>query len=408
MSEYINNATQRRETLKRLIRDLHAGRPVEEVKREFAAQLGDASAAEIAELEQALIAEGLPETEIKLLCDVHVAVFRESLDTQTRPETVPGHPVFTFRAENLAVGRVLDGLREALHDYQELPMESTLARLRAQATKLREYEKHYLRKEHLLFPYLEKHNFYGPSSVMWAIHDDIRRWWKELEAQLTAEPVESTALEVLYGPLEKAIREMVYKEEAILFPNALERLTEEEWGAIRAQEAEIGYAYVLPGKQWQPRLDPRAAEQLTASSPAPTASTGLLTLATGALTLEQINLLLTTLPVDVTFVDERDEVRFYSQTRDRIFPRTPAVIGRKVQHCHPPESVHRVQQILDDFRAGTRDAAEFWIQMGGRFIHIRYFPLRDAAGAYRGTLEVTQDIAPLRALTGERRLLEEH
>lgn len=148
-------------------------------------------------------------------------------------------------------------------------------------------------------------------------------------------------------------------------------------------------------------MDPRAAE--ATATPAK-----LLPLETDALTLEQINLLLTTLPVDVTFVDEHDEVRFYSQTRDRIFPRTPAVIGRKVQHCHPPESVHRVQQILDDFRAGTRDAAEFWIQMGGRFIHIRYFPLRDAAGAYRGTLEVTQDIAPLRALTGERRLLEEH
>lgn len=406
MSEYINNATPRREILKRLIRDLHAGRPVDEVKREFAAQLGDASAAEIAELEQALIAEGLPETEIKLLCDVHVAVFRESLDTQARPETVPGHPVFTFRAENLAVGRILDGLREALHDYQELPMESTLAHLRAQVTKLREYEKHYLRKEHLLFPYLEKHNFYGPSAVMWAIHDDIRRWWKELEALLAAGPVENAPLATLYGSLEKAIREMIYKEEAILFPNALERLTEEEWGAIRAQEAEIGYAYVLPGKQWQPRLDPRAAEQGMASSPAPTPPPGLLPLDTGTLTLEQINLLLTTLPVDVTFVDEHDEVRFYSQTRDRLFPRTPAVIGRKVQQCHPPESVHRVQQILDDFRAGKRDVAEFWIQLAGRFIHIRYFPLRDAAGTYRGTLEVTQDIAALRALTGERRLLD--
>ena len=105
-------------------------------------------------------------------------------------------------------------------------------------------------------------------------------------------------------------------------------------------------------------------------------------------------------------MDKDDTVRFFSQTRERIFPRSPAIIGRKVQKCHPPASLHRVQQILDDFRAGLRDEAEFWIQMGAKFIHIRYFAVRDERGEYQGTLEVTQDIARIRKLEGERRLLD--
>lgn len=132
-----------------------------------------------------------------------------------------------------------------------------------------------------------------------------------------------------------------------------------------------------------------------------------LKLDTGALSLEQINLLLTNLPVDVTFVDENDEVRFFSQTRDRIFERQATIIGRKVQLCHPPASMDKVQRILDDFKAGRRDVAEFWIQMMGKFIHIRYFALHDKKGAYRGTIEVSQDVAPIRALEGERRLLND-
>jgi len=127
---------------------------------------------------------------------------------------------------------------------------------------------------------------------------------------------------------------------------------------------------------------------------------------TGQLSPEQINLMLTHLPVDVSFVDENDEVRYYSDVPDRLFTRTPGVIGRKVQNCHPPDSVHMVNAILDAFRAGNQDTAEFWIQMKGRFVHIRYFAVRDSEGVYRGCLEVSQDVTDIRALEGERRLLE--
>jgi len=415
MSEHIDNQAKRKDTLKRLIRELHEGRTVEDVKAEFAALLRDVGAGEIAEIEQALIAEGLPEMEIKRLCDVHVAVFRESLDAQPRPESIPGHPIHTFRAENEAAGWVLDDVEEALDALQATPGAAQLEQARERLQELRQYDKHYLRKENILFPYLEQHGFSGPSSVMWAIHDDVRAGWKALDELLAVGPGDapdafSARMDDVLQPLSTAIREMFYKEENILFPTALEKLSQEEWAAVRAQGPEVGYSYVEPGRQWLPST--------AAPEPAPPpvevkeVDGHLLQLDTGALSVRELNLLLTHLPVDVTYVDEDGTVRFFSQTKERIFPRSPAIIGRKVQKCHPPASVHRVQRILDDFREGRRDVAEFWIQMRptegeGKFIHIRYFALRDAAGEYQGTLEVTQDVARIRALEGERRLLDE-
>ncbi len=402
MSEYINNGTLRREILKGIIRQLHEGRPVEAVKSEFAALLRDVGPTEIAALEQALIEEGLPETEIKRLCDVHVAVFRESLETQRKPETVPGHPVYTFLAENGAALRVLDMLQEALSARQ-------WEEARRQVGELRKYDKHYLRKEYLLFPYLEKHGFAGPSSVMWAIHDEIRAGWKQLGELLEAGPGEdedafAERVGELFGPLNTAIREMFFKEEHILYPTALNMLSEDEWRAIRAQEPEIGYAYVEAGAEWPPE---RLVHEKAIPTKKPRETGNLIHLDTGTLTPEEINRLFTHLPVDITFVDRDDTVRFFSQTRERIFPRSPAIIGRKVQKCHPPASLHRVQQILDDFRTGQRNEAEFWIQMRGRFIHIRYFAIRDEHGEYQGTLEITQDVTHIRTLEGERRLLDD-
>ncbi len=127
---------------------------------------------------------------------------------------------------------------------------------------------------------------------------------------------------------------------------------------------------------------------------------------TGSLTPEQINLMLVHMPVDVSFVDENDTVVYYSATPERIFPRSPGVIGRKVQNCHPPKSLDTVNRILEAFKAGRRDEAEFWIEMDGKFIHIRYFALRDAGRRYRGCLEVSQDVTGIRALQGQKRLLD--
>jgi DUF438 domain-containing protein len=395
MSEYINNKSKRKEQLKDVIRQLHEGKSVDELKAQFGKLLHDVGATEIAELEQELVDEGLPETEIKRLCDVHVAVFRESLDTKPQPESTPGHPVHTFRRENEAAGKVLEALRAAIVDSQWDAARQHLC-------ELQEYDRHYVRKEDILFPYLEKHGFRAPTSVMWAIHDDIRKNWKEL-GELLLEKPDDDRVGHLLKRLDQAIRDMFYKEENILFPNALHMLTPDEWQAIRAQESEVGYFQVQPVEM---PVETKAAPP-AAPAAVPLATAGEIPLQTGALTAQQINWMLTNLPVDVTYVDADDTVRFYSETPERIFRRTPAIIGRKVLKCHPPDSVHRVQRIVDDFRAGTRDTAEFWIQMMGKFIHIRYFAVRDEQGQYQGTIEVSQDVTAIRALEGERRLLDE-
>ena len=407
----ITNRNQQEEALKHVIQQLHEGKTVEEVQEEFATLIEDVGAMDIAELEQALIEEGMPESEIQRLCDVHVAVFRDSLEREARPDTTPGHPVHTFLAENAAAGRVLNLLEEALTALKDEPTAEHLVQARERLEELLKYEKHYLRKENVLFPYLEKHGFSGPTTVMWGIHDEIRQGWRKLDALLNEGPQTDseafgTQIDDVFELLATAIREMFYKEENILYPAALERLSGEEWWEIRLQSPDIGYCYVRPGDQWPPKQTALETVGTLKRGEVPRSSPGLLHLDTGSLTPEEVNLLLSHLPVEISFVDANDEVRFFSQGGERIFPRSPAVIGRKVQKCHPPASVHRVEQILDDFRAARRDVAEFWIQMGDRFIHIRYFAMRDEEGDYRGTVEVVQDVTHIRELEGERRLLD--
>ncbi len=412
MSDMVNNETLRQEerkaALKGVILSLHAGRTVDEVKSEFAALLRDVGAGEIAEIEQALIAGGVTGAEIKRLCDVHVAVFRDALDDQPEPGARPGHPTETLQAENAAAECAIVALEQAV-------AASDWEQAQGRLDTLREYQKHYVREENILFPYLEKHGFTGPSSVMWAIHDDVRAGWKALDALLAAGPGEDEAafraqLEATMEPLNTTIRDMFSKEERILIPAALERLSSEEWQAIREQGPEVGYFQVEPDTYQAPEQE--GAQVAEVRGPAPEEvdqrDRGLIQLDTGAMSTEEINLVLTHMPLDFTFVDADDRVRYFSGGEERIFPRSPAIIGRTVQRCHPPASVHRVQEVLDDFRDGRQDTAAFWIQMQGRFIHIRYFALRDRDGQYRGTLEVSQDVTAIRELEGEKRLVGEN
>lgn len=412
MSEFINNVTRRKETIKNILKQLNEGKTIQEVRQEFGTLLDGADAPSIVEVEQMLINEGMPAEEIQRLCDIHANFFRESLDKQPAPESTPGHPVYTFRAENLAAEEVLADLEASINAYQEKPDLQTVKVARDFLQSLMNFDVHYIRKENLLFPYLEKYGFYGPSKVMWGIHNDIRAGWKRLLALLTStleseKLPSSTAIMEVFESLATAIREMFYKEEKILIPSALERLTKEDWAQIRAQEKDAGYFMVTPGTDWpeQPPIQSAVVPEAPAGS-APSAA-GHISLQTGVLTGAEIDLMLRTLPVDITYVDEMDTVRYFSQTKDRIFQRSPAIIGRKVQNCHPPQSLSKVQQILDDFRAGTRDHAEFWIQMGEKFVVIQYHALRDENGKYLGTLEVSMDAAHLRSLQGERRLLDD-
>ena len=236
---------------------------------------------------------------------------------------------------------------------------------------------------------------------MWAIHDDVRALIKQARETIAADDAALAVSTCL--ALAKMADDMVNKEERVLHPMAIDTLSDEEWAAIRAGEGEIGYAFITG----VPSGRRRAAEAGAAGAPAgPATPAGLLELTTGGLTPRTAEPHAhAPSPSTCSFVDEHDQVRYYSEG-ERIFPRSPGVIGRKVQNCHPPASVHKVQQIIDAFRAGEKSTAEFWIELGGKFLHIRYFAVRDAAGAYRGVVETVQDVTGIRALEGQRRLLD--
>ena len=387
--EVITDPEQRIVALKGIIEDLHKGADVKTLKQRFLEIIRDVGPSEIANMEQRLISEGMPEQEIKRLCDVHVEVFRESLEDKVVPGLPAGHPVHTFMLENRRAEGIICQI-QAVHDIQKEKEE-----LSGYLENLSAINIHYTRKENQLFPVLEAHGISGPSKVMWALHDDIRAMMKEV-AERVKEGA-STPKEI--QALIQMINDMIYKEEHILFPMALETLGDSDWAKVREGEEEIGYAWVKSAEGWKPSEDDYQAKF-------PPEKIGSLNLDTGLLTAEQVNLLLKHLPVDISFVDENDKVAYYSQTEDRIFPRSPGVIGRTVQNCHPPKSVHIVEKMLQEFKAGNKDSAEFWIQMKGKFLLIRYFAVRDNSGTYKGTIEVSQDVTSIRGLEGEKRLLD--
>ncbi len=417
MSELIDNRRERRETLKKIIRDIHTNKDPEELKQRFKQLLGDVGATEIAELEQELIKEGMPEAEIKSLCDVHVSVFKEGLDKRDKSDEKGGHPVHTFKKENRAVEQVIAKIQQLFIEFPKVPSEKS-ADFVVQWLKLHEQlmeiEKHYSRKENILFPYLEKHGVTGPPKVMWSIHDDIRAQLKHVRNQLQNKPVGNQELQSLIEsvakPVLKAIEEMIYKEENILFPMCMETLTEGEWAAVLEQGEEIGYTLVKPDKGWifNSPAEPIAQSKYKLEGKTEvTPGTEMLTFETGVLTSEQISSIFNHLPVDITFVDKDNVVKYFSQGKERIFQRSKAIIGRQVENCHPPDSVHIVNKIVEDFRSGRRDSADFWIKMNGMYVYIQYFAVRDKAGNYQGTIEVTQDIEKIQQIQGEKRIYSE-
>jgi len=406
MSEFINNATKRKQLLKHMILQLHKGEAPEDVRKQLTRLLGQVPYGDVVEVEQELIAEGLPQEEVLRLCDIHSAALKGVLDLTGAKTAPPGHPIHTFQQENRALEWELAALEKLYARLDELTDHEDASELISEIHKsfnsLMDVEKHYLRKENLLFPYLEKHGVTGPSTVMWGKHNEARELLKNaFEAltaakQITAEEAKTVA-EVVLKPASKAIDEMIFKEEEILFPMSLDKLSDAEWYEIYKQSPEIGFCLYDPKETWQP--------EGIVSEPEPLTAAGRIQLPSGSLSIAELTALLNTLPVDLTFVDKDDTVRYFTQGKERIFARNRAILGRKVQNCHPPSSVHVVERILTDFKSGQQHSAAFWIQMGERFIHIEYFALRDEAGNYLGTLEVSQDLTEKRKLEGERRLL---
>lgn len=255
----------------------------------------------------------------------------------------------------------------------------------------------YTRKENQLFPFLEKRGWHGPSQGMWQFQDENRKLIKIVRAKL-----EAGHLDDIQNDIEIMIQEllrMTQVEELRLLPIALDLLLPEDWEAMKSGEEEIGWMHM---KENHAENSPHPAKsEENVSSP-----DGLLKMNEGRMTIEQINLVLQAIPFDLTYVDENDRVLFYNRGEERVFPRSAGVIGREVRFCHPPKSVSMVLEILQEFRAGRKDVAEFWINYRGKVIHIRYFAIRDQQRNYKGVIEVSQDITDIKKIEGEKRLLD--
>ncbi len=404
MTEIMQNREYRKKALKELIMDLHAGQSVEAVKSRFEKLFKGVSPQEISEMEQDLIAEGLPVEEVQRLCDVHAAVFKGSIEEIHHPEETPGHPVHTFRLENKEIKKLIeDRIKPHLEAFKISDSAENVSRLAEDFELLWEVDKHYSRKENLLFPFLEKAGITAPPKVMWGVDDEIRAAIKGVREALADYRGDRDSLVARVEQAIVKVSEMVFKEENILFPMALQTLTEPQWIEIENGSDEVGYCLIEPADKWRRRV----AQDVEHHRELMNEAEGTVRFETGALTPKEIGAILNHLPVDITFVDKDDRVKYFSHGQERIFVRTKAVLGRKVQDCHPPASVHIVERLVRDFKSGKKDHEDFWIRLGEAYVYIRYFAVRDDDGEYLGTLEVTQNIKPIMELKGEKRLVSD-
>ncbi len=406
MSELINNSSERKKRLKTLILRLHQGEAEEKVRQDLLSTLSQIPYGEVVEVEQELISEGLPEEEVLRLCDAHSSVLRGNVDLSAAKKIPAGHPVDVLINENKELRKVVteaENLISAI-SYETGPLKDTeIFRLTGLFNSLWDVDKHYQRKEYLIFPYLEKQGITGPPKVMWGKHDEIRELVKggiELlrSGEITREELVAAA-EIILLPAVHSVKDMTTKEEEILLPMALDNITEADWYAIQKQSLEIGYCLYDPKVTWKPDW----AEEDTLHEMNKNADT--VQLPSGSFTVEELLVILNRLPVDMTFVDRNDKVKYFSQSEERIFQRSRAILNRDVRHCHPPASAHIVDRIVEDFKSGKASRAPFWINAGGKLIYIEYFALRNDKGEYLGTLEVSHNVTPYRELEGEQRIL---
>ena len=411
MSAEINNSVYRQQKLKQLIERLHAGDDFEAVKADFATEFDGVGADEIANMEKALIEQGgVKVEEIQKLCDVHASLFKGSVaeihaDKDNTKDQ--GHPTWVLREENRALERLFSERIDLHVQEAKAGKIASLAALAEDLKDLWQIDAHYSKKENLWFPIMERYGITAPPKVMWGVDDEIRDMVKlvrrDLDNLLAGGRPSTEATDRFFSDLEatkEKIVEMISKEENILIPMVSEVFFVTDWRQISEGSAEIGFCLLDDHPSW------KAPTETKVKASSDVLSQGVVKLPTGSFTPEVLTQVLNTLPIDITFVDANDEVGYFSQASERIFPRTTAIIGRKVVNCHPPASMHVVERIVNDFKSGARDSAEFYIHLGDKYVYIRYFAVRDDAGTYLGTLEVTQNISDIQKISGDKRLLD--
>ena len=441
MSEFINNSEERVQQLLEFSIGMMKGKNGKELIDKYQEAIENVTPHDMIAMENLQIEKGIKPADIKEDIEKIMNVLNPHLKKYewTKPEE--GHPLYYLMQENRELEKLLqkfkDNIKKIEFDAESVKREE-IEKLRSLTLQLQEFDKHFVRKENILFPYLEKKwENYRPLKVMWSLHDDIRKNLKKLLNLLGNKENFDLEIRQILGEILMLMYRMIFKEENVVFPVAMETLSLNEWKQIQQESLQMGYVYIEPPQknilskkventnQNQKKsshsgdsdsqseadsdythpgsLPEMESDTFTGELPLDGVRLGL---GTGNLSLEELKMMINKLPLDITYVDQNDRVKFFSNPEERFFPRSKAIIGRTVQNCHPPESVHIVEKILAAFKEGDKEKARFWIQMKGKFILIEYYALRDEAGNYRGTIEVSQNITELRELEGEQRLLD--
>ena len=382
---------ERQEILKNLMLRLHAGEDKEVIQEEFNEVFDEISPYEIQLMERNLMSEGITFAEIMSLCNVHANLMGCKVNTQTSVADFeqPGHPVHVMKMENLAIRGALDRVERLLVNYLETKDSTIEKGLRRQISLLDQFENHYQRKEYAMFPIMEKKGITAPPKVMWGVHDQIRDLYNDFKKALN-DGKESTLEEFQIARDE--MLEMIQKEENILIPMVEQVFHVDDWETIASQSPDYGYCIVKPEKEWAVKKSFSPVKEETQVE-----SEGDIPLSTGSLSLKELNLILNLLPMELSFVDAQNIVKYYNEGNgeEKIFKRTPSAIGRDVILCHPPRVHETVQTIFEQLKSKQKEKEEMWFKTEDKMVHVTYHAVWDEEGKYMGCLEYVQDIKPL-------------
>ena len=382
---------ERQEILKNLMLRLHAGEDKEVIQEEFNEVFDEISPYEIQLMERNLMSEGITFAEIMSLCNVHANLMGSKVNTQTTVADFeqPGHPVHVMKMENLAIRGALDRVERLLVNFLETKDSTIEKGLKRQISLLDQFENHYQRKEYAMFPIMEKKGITAPPKVMWGVHDQIRDMYNDFKKALN-DGKESTLEEFQIARDE--MLEMIQKEENILIPMVEQVFHVDDWETIASQSPDYGYCIVKPEKEWAVKKSFSPVKEETQVE-----SEGDIPLSTGSLSLKELNLILNLLPMELSFVDAQNIVKYYNEGNgeEKIFKRTPSAIGRDVILCHPPRVHETVQTIFEQLKSKQKEKEEMWFKTEDKMVHVTYHAVWDEEGNYMGCLEYVQDIKPL-------------
>ena len=396
--------TQRVENLKDYVKRLMNKEDGKELYLQYRTDIEQVTPQEAFEIFYSQVERGQEPSKVLLVLDKVINIFYKSLSNYQWKWPAKDTFMDYLIRENAALTQRLENIKRII---KEKTFSQNREELIIKIQELTGFDGHYLKKENILFPYMErKAKKYEGLTIMWELHDETRRLQKSVIECLKDSQSTEKEFNTEIGKLFFAMFGLIQKEELMLFPSASEIIADEEWEEMLRQSLEYEFPFIERPEMSDKHQRRTDYADNSVNSEINDSEECIFRTETGALSFEQILLIFNNLPVDLTFVDENDKVRYFTRPKDRIFPRSPAVIGRDVEKCHPPQSVHVVRNIIEEFKNGTQNTASFWINLKGKMLLIQYFALRDSRGIYKGVLEVSQDVTQIRQLEGERRLLQ--